>query len=91
MTKCLALLLKDDIMVRHHMGPNRMHPDRTPCNKENPIKWLYVTPYKSTLNQRVEEVVVIAISECWTLSLCGSHTVLFGLSKQLNLNRKQGH
>ena len=65
--------------------------DCAPCNTENPIKWLFVTPYKSTLNQLVEEVVVIATSECRTLSLCGSHTVLFGLSKQLNLNRKQGH
>ena len=53
--------------------------------------WLFVTPYKSTKNQLIEEVVVIATSECRTLSLCRSHTVLFGLSKQLNLNRKQGH
>ena len=30
---------------------------------------------------------------CWTLSLCGSEsdTVLFGLSKQLKQNSKQGH
>ena len=62
-----------------------------PCKTENPAKWLFVTPYKSTFNQLVEEVVVIATLECRTLSLCGSHTVLFGLSKQLNLNRKQGH
>ena len=31
-----------------------------PCNTENPAKWLFVTPYKSTLNQLVEEVVVTA-------------------------------
>ena len=58
-----------------------------PCNTENPIKWLFVTPYKSTLNQPVEEVVIIATSECRTLRQCGSHTVLFGRPKQLNLNR----
>ena len=63
----------------------------SPCNTENPAKWLFVTPYKSTMNQLVEEVVVTATSQCRTLSLCGSYTVLFGMSKQLNLNRKQGH
>ena len=31
-----------------------------PCNTENPAKWLFVTPYKSTCNQLVEEVVVTA-------------------------------
>ena len=31
MTKWIALVLKDDSMVRHHMGPNRMHSDRSPC------------------------------------------------------------
>ena len=31
-----------------------------PCNTENPAKWLFVTPYKSTFNQLVEEVVVTA-------------------------------
>ena len=32
------------------------------CNTENPDKWVFVTPYKSTLNQLVEEVVVKATS-----------------------------
>ena len=34
----------------------------TPCNTENPAKWLFVTPYKSTFNQLVEEVVVTVTS-----------------------------
>ena len=34
----------------------------TPCNTENPAKWLFVTPYKSTMNQLVEEVIVTASS-----------------------------
>ena len=31
MTKWLVLVLKDDSMVQHHMGPNQMHPDRSSC------------------------------------------------------------
>ena len=62
-----------------------------PCNTENPTKWLFVTPYKSTFNQLVEEVVVTATLQCRTLSVCMSYTVLFGPSKPLNLHRKQGH
>ena len=31
MTNWLVLVLKGDSMVRHHMGPNRMHPDRSSC------------------------------------------------------------
>ena len=55
------------------------------------IKWIFVAPDVSTFNQLVEEVVVTATLECQTLGLCGSDTVLFGLSNMLNLNRKQGH
>ena len=32
----------------------------SPCNTENSVKRLFVTPYKSNLNQLVEEVVVTA-------------------------------
>ena len=42
-------------------------------------------------NQPSWEVLSTATLECQTLPLCGSDTVLFGLSKQLNLNRQQGH
>ena len=31
MANWFVLVLKGDIMVRHHMGPNRMHPDRSSC------------------------------------------------------------
>ena len=39
----------------------------------------------------VWEVVSTTTLECWTLSLCGSDIVFVGLSKPLNLNRKQRH
>ena len=30
-TKSLTVILKGDSMVRHHIGLNRMHPDRSSC------------------------------------------------------------
>ena len=40
MTKWLALVLKDDSMVWHHMGPSRMHPDRSSCLGLSANGWL---------------------------------------------------
>ena len=40
MTKWLALVLKDDSMERHHMGPNRVHPDRSSCLGLSANGWL---------------------------------------------------
>jgi hypothetical protein len=31
LAKWRVLVLKDDSMVQHHMGPNQMHPDRSSC------------------------------------------------------------
>ena len=62
-----------------------------PCITRVPVKWLFVTPDVSTCNQPIEEVVINTTLVCQTLTVCGSDTVLFGLSKPLNLHRKQGY
>ena len=63
----------------------------TPCTTSVPVKWLFVTPNVSTCNQPIEEVVITTTLVCRTVTRCGSDTVLFGLSKSLNLHRKQGY
>ena len=63
----------------------------TQCNTgplPNGCLWRQV---RQTSISLVGDVVITATLECWILPLCGSDTVLFGLSKPLHLNRKQGH
>ena len=47
-------------VVTSSIGITNSVDSKAPCNTENPAKWLFVTPYKSTFNQLVEEVVVTA-------------------------------
>ena len=50
--------------------------------------WLFVMQVWQTSISQVKEVLSTATLGCWTLNICWSDTVLFGLCKPLNLNRK---
>ena len=78
----LFFVLTGESMVGHHLA--RCNPGPLPNGSLGRQVW---HPPISL----VGEVVSTTALECWRLPLCGSDTILFGLSKSSHLNRKQGH
>ena len=92
-TRHLYIRLYNDLAscCNKQIAMSPLHLSFTPCTTSVPVNRLFVTPNVSTCNQPIEEVVITTTLVCRTVTRCGSDTVLFGLSKSLNLHRKQGY
>ena len=60
MTKWLVLVLKGDSMVRHHMGPNRRHPDRSSCMGLSANGWMSQDQVFCTFSEQMLRIVYSA-------------------------------